>query len=432
MFKKILQGLIMSLIPACLWAQTKTIRYSNGQKAFEGRMIMAWQELEMKDRLPALPQVNYRKISERDNNELKTLSYLLPNAIYDGKCTFYHQNGQKWFSGKYRYGVKQGQFRYWYANGQLAADQYYKNGMAEGHWQLWDSSGRLQASYHYRPIPDSLLNVMADYINSGLAGSRYAQPKGIDSLFSSFLSRNIKEMLPESLYAIYDNRMRQFQNYCNSNLIQKTYWDGVFEVWKEGRPYMTFSFNRNHPDGTWKIWTEDQLAFELVFRNDTVVSVKDYEDLASNKDYTRLLERQKQYARNPPVAGNNPYAEEPNAIDPGLHPIKTDSQTVYRFVEQQAQFPGGQTALDRFIKTQLHYPAEALKAQIQGRVALEFVITETGKIDTGSIKVVKGVAPALDAEAVRIIKLMPDWTPAQNNGKPVKSYFVIPMTFRIE
>jgi len=431
MFKKILQGLIISLIPACLWAQTKAIRYPNGQKAFEGRVIMAWQELEMKDRLPAFPQVIYGNESKRNNNELKTLSYLLPNAVYDGKCIFYHQNGQKWFSGKYRYGVKQGQFRYWYANGRLAAVQYYKNGIADGHWQLWDSTGRLQASCHYRAIPDSLLHYMVDYVNRGLANSRSTQPEGIDSLFSSFLDRKLSKMLPEPLYAAYNDRMRQFEHYFDNNLIQKTLWDGVFEIWEDGKPYMTFAFNHNHPEGTWKIWSEDRLAFEVVFRNDTVVSVNDYEDTDADKSYAGRMERQRQYTGNTPVSGYV-YGNDPNAVDPGMHPIKNDSQTIYRFVEQSAQFPGGQTALDRFIKTQLRYPPEALKAHIQGRVALEFVITETGKIDTGSIKVVKSIAPALDAEAVRIIKLMPDWTPAKNKGQPVKSYFVVPMTFRIE
>ena len=83
-------------------------------------------------------------------------------------------------------------------------------------------------------------------------------------------------------------------------------------------------------------------------------------------------------------------------------------------------FPGGDVALMKFIKDNMIYPPEALKNRIEGKVIIQFVVTKTGKV--GKVKVVRSVNKELDQEAVRLIKMLPDFSPGRNNvGEPVKA-----------
>lgn len=92
-------------------------------------------------------------------------------------------------------------------------------------------------------------------------------------------------------------------------------------------------------------------------------------------------------------------------------------EKVFDVVEEQPSFPGGQGALISWLAENIKYPVEAAKAGIQGRVIVQFVVTATGSI--ADVKVVRGVEPSLDKEAVRVIISMPKWTPGKQNGTAV-------------
>ena len=93
-------------------------------------------------------------------------------------------------------------------------------------------------------------------------------------------------------------------------------------------------------------------------------------------------------------------------------------------------FPGGDVALMKFIKDNMIYPPEALKNRIEGKVIIEFVVTKTGKV--GKVKVVRSVNKELDQEAVRLIKMLPDFSPGRNNvGEPVNVWYTLPVSFNL-
>lgn len=96
------------------------------------------------------------------------------------------------------------------------------------------------------------------------------------------------------------------------------------------------------------------------------------------------------------------------------------------------EFPGGDVALYKYIREVMVYPDEALKDSVEGRVIVEFVITETGKVTDA--RVVRGRHPALDKEALRIVNSLPDWTPGieKVNGSPSRVIYHLPVTFRIK
>lgn len=110
---------------------------------------------------------------------------------------------------------------------------------------------------------------------------------------------------------------------------------------------------------------------------------------------------------------------------------KESNHEIFSVVEKAPEFPGGVFEMMRFIQDSIRYPKSAQKAGIGGKCFLKFVVNEDGTL--GNIQVLKGVVSCIecDEEAVRVVKLMPKWTPAKMNGKPVKSYFNLPVNFKI-
>ena len=103
-------------------------------------------------------------------------------------------------------------------------------------------------------------------------------------------------------------------------------------------------------------------------------------------------------------------------------------EPVFENVEQRAEFPGGMSALMRWLSDNMIYPAEAIALGAQGQVTVKVIVDKFGKII--SPKIVKGVHPALDREAIRLVSSMPKWQPAKHQGRVVFSYFTIPVNFR--
>lgn len=98
--------------------------------------------------------------------------------------------------------------------------------------------------------------------------------------------------------------------------------------------------------------------------------------------------------------------------------------------EVSPSFPGGMGAMMSWIGRNMEYPPNAAYKKITGRVMVQFVVMSDGSIS--QIKVVKGVDPELDAEAVRLIRAMPNWNPGTMNGKPVNCIQTVPIIFKIQ
>ena len=112
-------------------------------------------------------------------------------------------------------------------------------------------------------------------------------------------------------------------------------------------------------------------------------------------------------------------------------PVKeTPVEDAFDVVEQMPEYPGGPKALMDYLMKSVKYPKEAEEAQIQGRVLAQFVVDKEGAIRDAHI--VKSVDPALDAEALRVINDMPNWTPGRQNGKVVNVKYTIPISFNLQ
>lgn len=98
-------------------------------------------------------------------------------------------------------------------------------------------------------------------------------------------------------------------------------------------------------------------------------------------------------------------------------------------VDEMPEYPGGEKALLDFIRNNIKYPKEALAEKIEGKVIVRFIVTKEGKSE--SISVLKGINPAIDAEAIRVIGLIKNWKPGKLNGKVVNVWYMIPVTFEL-
>jgi len=103
---------------------------------------------------------------------------------------------------------------------------------------------------------------------------------------------------------------------------------------------------------------------------------------------------------------------------------------VFVVVDKMPSFSGGTGALMRYLAENIRYPEEAKKMHQQGRVFLQFVVEGDGSIT--HIRVLRGVSPSLDAEAVSVIRNMPRWIPGSQRGKPVRVRFNLPVKFTMK
>ena len=116
---------------------------------------------------------------------------------------------------------------------------------------------------------------------------------------------------------------------------------------------------------------------------------------------------------------------------PPPKPVEEEAtDEIFVVVEKQPEYPGGSSALMKFLSDNIKYPVIAQENGIQGRVITNFVVERDGSIS--DVQVIRGQDPSLDKEAVRVIKTMPRWTPGQQRGKPVRVRFTLPVVFRLQ
>lgn len=156
-------------------------------------------------------------------------------------------------------------------------------------------------------------------------------------------------------------------------------------------------------------------------------------DTESILDYPDM-ERELEYIYNATMAladWNGDIAFRPDA-DPKKKPAKNNIVS-YADCDQRPMFLNStdpKQFMEKWVYQYLKYPQEAVRDGVQGRVMVEFVIGIDGKVT--DVKVVKGVSPELDAEAVKVVSASPKWRPARLKGEKVRCSMTIPIEFRLE
>lgn len=107
----------------------------------------------------------------------------------------------------------------------------------------------------------------------------------------------------------------------------------------------------------------------------------------------------------------------------------SDNPLNFQVVERLPEFPGGMSEFVQWLTKNLRYPVTAQRNRKEGTVLVSFIINKDGSVTDQ--KVVKSAAPELDREALRVIKMMPKWKPGEDRGKPCRTYFCIPVVFKL-
>ena len=124
---------------------------------------------------------------------------------------------------------------------------------------------------------------------------------------------------------------------------------------------------------------------------------------------------------------------EKKVINEMTEPIKTDennSGETFNVVEKMPQYPGGEKELMNFIGRNIRYHIIAQENGIQGRVIVRFVVSSTGKVS--DVQVLRSLDPSCDKEAVRVVKMLPEWIPGEQNGEKVAVYYTLPISFKLK
>lgn len=107
-----------------------------------------------------------------------------------------------------------------------------------------------------------------------------------------------------------------------------------------------------------------------------------------------------------------------------------NNEPAFKVVDEMPKFPGGQEALMTYLAKSIKYPVIAQQNKEQGRVTIRMVVGKDGNIS--KIKVLSGVSPSLDYEAIRVVGNMPKWVPGKQNGEAVAVEYTIPIIFKLQ
>ena len=146
-------------------------------------------------------------------------------------------------------------------------------------------------------------------------------------------------------------------------------------------------------------------------------NLEDYEDAAIELDVapTNPIQEQEVEQEPPPPKKEAPPAPE--------------EEKVFQYVEDMATFPGGSKALMQYIANNIRYPGIARDNSIQGTVVLKLIIEADGSIS--EVELLRGIGGGCDREAIRLVKNMPKWIPAQQNDRNVRVQVILPIRFKL-
>ncbi len=110
--------------------------------------------------------------------------------------------------------------------------------------------------------------------------------------------------------------------------------------------------------------------------------------------------------------------------------MEKDKEGVYSRAEKMPEYPGGESALSKFVENNISYPQDAIDQNTEGTVNVSFVVDEKGKV-INPLVTGKSAGHGLDEEAVKVVKQMPAWKPGIVKGKAVKTRLSLPVTFKL-
>lgn len=328
--------------------------------------------------------------------------------FFTGPVEDYLMNGKILMKGAYSpYGLKTGDFIFYYPSGQIQLQGKFENGWRKGIWKHFFENGKLEHEVNF-PAPE-----------------RWG---------------TIPDFKP---ITAYDSSGALILENGTGHWHYEYEWHGMAE-----RYIVEGEFKNGWKDGSWKCTLSNgQTLYHETYKNGkfktgSVTDGERVEKLTQPVDNKFMLPYKLEITENFVYQRGTtldiyPYL---NFLPAKLGPSETtsiiardtipDEEKIFLLVEQQAEFPGGMVAMMKFIEQNQIYPKSALRMGVEGNIYVQFIVERDGSIST--IRIVKGINADLDKEAIRIVSIFPKWKPGMQNGKVVKSQFVVPVRFKLD
>lgn len=186
------------------------------------------------------------------------------------------------------------------------------------------------------------------------------------------------------------------------------------------------------PDEPEEVIAPEEVANEQRITDLLIVQDEEFDKEKEVKDQEKMMENEAQAGAIDITEGTNDLnkVQVKEQVIAETKPVEEEKVYNIAMVEQKPEFVGGEAAMYKWLSENIVYPSAASEQGVQGRVVVEFVVGKDGSIT--NVRVLRPRHPALDKEAVRVVKAMPKWIPGRNNGQPVKVTYTLPVTFKLQ
>ena len=179
-----------------------------------------------------------------------------------------------------------------------------------------------------------------------------------------------------------------------------------------------------------KASVKQEKMVDLSFSNKATVAVESRKNVQSTEAIERKDNKMEVQADNRNSEMSAQKVEETTEVaneESAEKGPKKSPKKVYEYIENMPTFNGN---LNQWLLQNMKYPVEAMNKKEQGKVIVQFIVSENGEVSEP--KIIRSVSPALDKEACRVVLAMPKWTPGKLKGKPVAVRYMLPISFRLQ
>ncbi len=179
-----------------------------------------------------------------------------------------------------------------------------------------------------------------------------------------------------------------------------------------------------------KASVKQEKMVDLSFSNKATVAVESRKNVQSTEAIERKDNKMEVQAANRNSEMSAQKVEETTEVaneESAEKGPKKSPKKVYEYIENMPTFNGN---LNQWLLLNMKYPVEAMNKKEQGKVIVQFIVSENGEVSEP--KIIRSVSPALDKEACRVVLAMPKWNPGKLKGKPVAVRYMLPITFRLQ
>ena len=179
-----------------------------------------------------------------------------------------------------------------------------------------------------------------------------------------------------------------------------------------------------------KTSVKQEKMVDLSFSNKATVAVESRKNVQSTEAIERKDNKMEVQAANRNSEMSAQKVEETTEVaneESAEKGPKKSPKKVYEYIENMPTFNGN---LNQWLLLNMKYPVEAMNKKEQGKVIVQFIVSENGEVSEP--KIIRSVSPALDKEACRVVLAMPKWNPGKLKGKPVAVRYMLPITFRLQ